>query len=170
MTAMEKAIAQRDRLNERLRYTLLASAIVLGMMAFYTWLHFDDLYAMKLSVYPTLSAIGSLPNIFGLLALGLINGVISHRLGIARQNVALQAFLIITTPQVQTVIDEKPEMVEAFMEAADLPESYSIASLTKMNMRHFMTFARPINKVINLWQEEWVSLSYVVLSLQTSKD
>ena len=159
MTELEKALVFCDNKKMLTRITASVSTLVVLAFAVFTWVRFEEVYAMKLSVYPTASAIGTLSNIMVLFCLAVLNGIVIYQLQLARQRVALKAFLLLTDDSNKHWLNHYKPLVGAFLDAAGLPDNYSIQRLTKMNMLHFMTHAAKIDRAIHAHRPEWVALA-----------
>lgn len=156
---IEEAIYARDKALKILIAAIITSLLLLAAMALVTYQNFDELYAQQLSVYPRVSAIATLPNVFGFLCLILINVAMIAKVRRTNQILALKGYSLLMSPQFQSRSDEHQGMLNGFLHAAGLPQNYSFERLAKVKTHHFVTSSFPISRAMHGHRAQWIALS-----------
>ena len=160
MSEFENALERKGKKQRWLFTILLISGVTLTILFGYTWLFFDELYEPYRSVYPRLSTVFSPLNMCVIALLCLVNGIIVMQLKQAKQHLALSAFVLISHTSDDLLLGRYKPLLSRFLRAAGLPEDYSVVSLKKMNMRHFMTYSSAINRAIAVKKQDWLALNH----------
>lgn len=164
MTELEDALQRKTARQYWLAGVLAASTVTLLAVFSYTWLNFDSLYDPYLSAYPRVSTVFSPINMTVIGIVSLANGIAFLCLKRAQERLALVAFMLISHSDSSLLKSAYPPLLPSFLSAAGLPEAYSLSSLKKMNMRHFLVTSAPINRTIARNKNEWIALSKAMVS------
>tara|TARA_B100002049_G_C16017284_1_gene348606 strand:- start:46 stop:558 length:513 start_codon:yes stop_codon:yes gene_type:complete len=157
-SSLSHTLNERDNFLRYFRLSMAVSFAVLTLLAVVTAWRFDDLYAAQISVYPTLSAVLSLENLFVVFVVLLTNIGVYSKLKQARQEVARTAYLLVTGSQTVIELPVYTPLKQDFLKAADLPVTFSIDSLRKMSIRHFNSFDRKITRTVSARRDAWIRL------------
>ncbi|WP_218355123.1 hypothetical protein [Alteromonas lipotrueiana] len=159
MSELEQAISAREKSLKILTWVVICSVLVILTLGYSTYENFDGLYARKLSVYPTLSAIATLPNVFTLTCLSLLIVGAGAKVKRASESVALKAYTLLISEGFIAYRQEYQPMVNHFLHAAGLPADYSFTRLAKVKTHHFVKTSWPISRSVVLRRAQWVALS-----------
>lgn len=160
MTELERVLLRKGRQLNWLFIIVASSGVTLSGLFGYTWLHFDELYDPYQSVYPRLSTVFSPLNMTVLCFLALANGLIFYRLKQTKIHLAVTAYMVLLNNRPETLTAHYQTQLRQFFRAAGLPDNYSLASLKKMNMRHFMTLSVPISRTVTQNKSQWIRLAH----------
>lgn len=169
MTDFENALQRKTNRQYWLVGMLAASAAILLATFSYTWFNFESLYDPYRSAYPRASTVFSPLNMIVVGIVCVVNGITFVRLKGARERLALVAFVLICHCDETRLTHTYRSLFTRFLKAAGLPEGYSLSSLKKMNMRHFMVASAPINRTIARNKAEWTTLSRTIVFTQKTK-
>ena len=162
MSELEQAVYFREKSLKLLMWVVIGSLLLILTLSYSTYENFDQLYARKLSVYPTLSAIATLPNVLGLTCLLLLIVGAAARVKRANETIALKAYSLLMNAEFATYKHDYQQMVSHFLHAAGLPADYSFARLAKVKTHHFVKMSWPISRSVALRRAQWISLSRAI--------
>ncbi|MBU2976619.1 hypothetical protein [Alteromonas sp. C1M14] len=159
-TELERVLVRKGHQVNWLFITLATSSVTLFMLFGYTWLNFDALYEPYKSAYPRLSTVFSPVNMTVLSVLALTNGITFYRLKQTKAHLAVTAYMVLLENKPDTLTNQFYPQLQQFFHAAGLPDNYSLVSLKKMNMRHFITLSSPISRTVTQHQNQWIRLAH----------
>ena len=159
MTELESAINDREKAVRLILAVILISFGLIAAMGVSTYNNFDAVYAQRLSAYPTVSAIATLPNVVAMVCLILVNVAAVSKLRRANQALTLKAYSLLMDTGFSEQDPQQHVMKQRFLGAAGLPVDYSLQRLAKMKTFHFMNVASPVGRAIQKQRASWIAVS-----------
>ncbi|WP_018983753.1 hypothetical protein [Salinimonas chungwhensis] len=159
MTEFENAIKQRENGIRLVVAVIIMTFVLIAALGVTTYQNFDDIYAQRLSAFPTVSAVATLPNVFAAVCLVLVNIAAVSKLRRANQTLALKAYSLLMDSGFSEADPQQEAMKQRFLSAAGLPQNYSLARLAKMKTFHFVNVASPVSRAIHKQRAAWIALS-----------